>query len=127
MAYPQFYFPVLEQLLQKMTGINRKNGLGESAVHWVARSASSNDQFGKTLALLLPQNPPANVNVRNRYGQTPLLDVATHRKAEEAMARTNILIRLNADPKLRENDGRDFLYALCENENLTDQELSVLP
>ena len=82
---------------------------------------------GKPFALLLPQNPPANVNARNRYGQTPLLDVATHRKAKEAIARTNILIRLNADPKLRENDGRDFLYALYENENLTDQEPSVLP
>ena len=123
MAYPQLYFPVLEQLLQKITDINRKNeSYGESAVHWVARSVSSNDQFEKTLALLLAQNPPANVNARDRYGQTPFLDVATHRKAEEVMSRTNMLIRLNADPKLRDNDGRDFLYALCENESLTDQE-----
>ena len=121
--YPEFYLPVLSELLNRTNIINHHGGVLEKTVcHYAATNSCSIDQFDNVMSMLLACNPAPSLDDRDRDGVTPFLRVLMNLDAKDISVRVDRLIQLGADIELKNDDGEDFLHCLCSNVKLSDQE-----
>ena len=123
LAYPEFYLPVTERLVSLTRDLNKRDEYYlESVVHRVATTKGDQEQFEASLHMILAKDPPADINAQDRDSCTPLLKLLGSSKAGEIAQRSATFLRLHADVLLKDSGGKGFLFVLCENESLTDNE-----
>ena len=123
LTYPELYIPVLEKLVSLTKDLNTRDELySESIVHRAATTNGDQEQFEASLRLLLDKDPHADINAQDRDGRTPFLKMLASLNTRDIPPRTAAFIRRGADILLKDDEGQGFLYALCDNRDLSDAE-----
>lgn len=121
--YPDLYYRVLSELLNRTRNINYHHSFtGDTLGHYVAMAPYSDEQFEEVMSLLLACNPAPSLDARDRQGWPPFLTVLRYLDATNMSPRADSLIQCGADMELKTNHGEDFLYLLYSNDKLSDQE-----
>ena len=123
LTYPELYLPVLEELVSLTKDLNKRDEqFLESVSHRAAVTNGDQEQFETSLHLLLAKDPPADINAQDRDGRTPFLKLLACLNTGDIAPRTATFIRLHADVMLKDHEGQGFLYALCDNRDLSDED-----
>lgn len=121
--YPELYFVVLKELLKGTRDIQTKDDLYQEAVcHFAVNTEGTDQQLAETMEILLAYDPPASINAQDRDGITPLLKVLASLECRSTKSRISLLLEKGADVEKQSHDNGDFLYYLCKNAMLSDDE-----
>ncbi|KAI4264148.1 MAG: hypothetical protein L6R42_000729 [Xanthoria sp. 1 TBL-2021] len=125
--YPMLYLQVLKELLGGTADIHTKEDLiKESVCHFAINTQGSDQQLQESMEILLLCDPPANINAQDRDGVSPCLKVLASLDTRNTAARVGILIQHGADTQKRNHNNEDFLYYLCNNARLSDDETMAI-
>lgn len=117
--YPDCYSEVMQIIINKTKDLGYANEQGETALHNVAAIDNSQEQFRSNVFALLLQNPPTDINARDRYGNTPLL--LSLMGEANAMYQAAILLDGGADTYVVNDCGENVFGVITANKFFMDE------
>lgn len=123
LAYCATYERVCENLLRGMANINARDTFGETIVHCALYSLD----FRYLIEYFMSSDRRVDINAANDLGETPLLaslrfiDVDVDGKSQAGWY-SHVLQQYGADVDARDHDGCDFIWNVCNNKALFDDE-----
>lgn len=128
--HPVLYPVALRKLLQGVRDVDTRNDLTQRSIwHHAATTNGTDHQLRETIDILHSLDTPPDIDAQDRYGATPLLGVIEDYRITRVLddvrntpARVEIIIQAGADIEMRNYLNEDFLYYLCKNPRLSDDE-----
>jgi ankyrin repeat protein len=122
--YPDCYSEVMKLIINRTRDLGHANEQGETALHIVAATDSSQEQFRSNVFALLSQNRPTDINAidinaRDRYGNTPLL--LSLMGEANAMYQAAILLDGGADTHVVNDRGENVFGVITANKFFMDE------
>ncbi|KAI9790680.1 MAG: hypothetical protein M1833_001769 [Piccolia ochrophora] len=119
--YPESFTTVLSQITKIMGSIEVVNKYAElTPLHALVSAEASSTQYADACRILFERDPPADVNAKDRQGDTPILRALSHKT--QATFRASILLEAGADLLATDDRDSDFLSKITFNDGLSDGE-----
>ena len=127
--YPALFTRLWTALCQHVHDLNTTDMYGRTALHFATHMPNEED-FQRLSQLLVTNARFTGLDAGDEVGNTPLL-LATRLKPlssgeSDAVRRCQYLLRLGADPLVRNDDGCDMIWMTCANAHLSNRDCMAL-
>jgi ankyrin repeat protein len=125
LPYPQAFRIVFEKLLTSVRSVDARDSNGQSLLHRAVDSPSDAD-FRYLTQLLTKMMPSISIKVTDADRCTPLLQAVQIRSSRDekhdAVVRSEYLLSLGADTRVKGYDNRDYIWLVCQNDTISDSQ-----
>ncbi|MCJ1378600.1 hypothetical protein MMC17_001699 [Xylographa soralifera] len=121
--FPEAYSIVLDAIISHTEDLNANSG-GRTAIHEVLRMSMELSQTTETIRSLINTSHlhPADINAADSVGDTPLLQILSHRSVTETIDLAEFLVGAGARADIVSTRGKTAISAVCDSQYRVDED-----